>query len=141
MFYYWEEFNNNNELWKKLINFQKCVKCLKTHETSMYKPYCSSCYIKVKYEDIEIQKIVLKQFQSPLRCIFNKLVLPSGEKKHFNLCKICNKNHCENLFYWNLSTTNKYKHVCYFCLFDSLKNNDQFMSILNQINEIRKQYL
>ena len=140
-YYHLENFKRDNILWNTFLEFQRCFKCLKTHNTLIYKPYCVECYKKIINTEDNDRKINLDQFKTDLRYIFNRLTLPSGEIKHFDLCKICNNHDCENLFYWNKAAKNRYKHICYSCLLETVRYDQNFILLYNEIKAIREKYI
>ena len=131
---------DKNSFWNEFIRHQRCIKCLNNTKTSYFKPFCISCFKNVNNEK-EYCRMTLLQFQPRLRYIFNKLNIPSGIERNYDLCKICNKNYCNNLFYWNISDLNKYKHICYYCLYNSIKDDDNFKILYDEIKEIRSKYI
>jgi hypothetical protein len=55
--------------WKEFLRFRQCIKCLKNHETTYCKPYCTACYVRCRNGnfDMQIQKTISMDKKQELR--------------------------------------------------------------------------
>lgn len=124
-YYSISNYNNNLELWNRLISMNKCAKCLKTCKIIINNPYCVECYnIILK----NVSKYIYFKTVNNLRLRFIDLyesifVLFSGNSK-CQYCKICEVNESKNIIY-----NNYFVNICSKCLFFYMQDDINLRSI------------